>query len=325
MYVSLDDGATWDSFQQNLPATPITDLKVVDQDLYVSTMGRSFWIMDNLTVLHQAQDGFDHEAAALFQPRDAYRMRGGGGFFGFGDTAPIRPQFAPTGVMLDYWVPAGGGEDLKLEILDESGTVIRSFGGGAAAGPARAGGQGMRAPFGRRGGGPSFATTAGAHRMVWDLNAETERGRALVPPGTFSARLTSAGEAVTRSFEVLMDPRVAADGVTEADLREQYELGLTIAALVTEANEVAARVQAGAGKATGEAAEAFAALRERMVDDPVGSYPKPMLLNQVRYLSGMVGRADQKPGRDAYTRLEQLRAELTDIVRELERLERLIA
>ena len=88
---------------------------------------------------------------------------------------------------------------------------------------------------------------------------------------------------------------------------------------------VAGRVREGVGRTEGEAKAAFEALQARMVDDPVGSYPRPMLLGQLGYLSGMIGRADQKPGADAYVRHQQLIDELDDIERELARLERLIA
>ena len=78
MFVSFDDGANWQSFQLNLPATPVTDMRVHQKDLVISTMGRSFWILDDLTALHQLNEDVASSNVHLFAPRDAYRMRYGG-------------------------------------------------------------------------------------------------------------------------------------------------------------------------------------------------------------------------------------------------------
>ena len=88
MYISFDDGQNWEKFQYNLPRTPITDIKVHQGDLVLSTMGRAFWIMDNLSPLRQADAAMADGGAFLFQPEDAYRLRGGGGFGGFGGGTP---------------------------------------------------------------------------------------------------------------------------------------------------------------------------------------------------------------------------------------------
>lgn len=319
MFVSLDDGASWRPFQLNLPATPITDLKVIDGDLYVSTMGRGFWIVDDLEILHHAIDGFDTRVAQFFAPRDAYRVRGGGGFFGFGDDASVRPEYTGWGVTLDYWVPEGFDGSATLEILDDEGTVLQAFEGDGA-GPTTEEGQEMRGPFQRRSGGSRLALTPGAQRTSWRF----QHDGLMVPPGTYTARMNIGDRTVEHDFEILIDPRVAADGVTQADLEEQYALNLSIAETMTEAQEVAQRIRSGVQRATGENQTAFEELEARMVDEEVGSYPRPMLLNQLRYLSSMLRRADQKPGRDAYTRLAQLQAELAEISGELQRLERLI-
>ena len=53
MFISFDDGGEWNPLQLNLPVTPVTDIKVVDQDLVLSTMGRGFWILYDLTPFHE--------------------------------------------------------------------------------------------------------------------------------------------------------------------------------------------------------------------------------------------------------------------------------
>ncbi len=325
IYVSLDDGASWTSLQRNLPATPITDLRVVDQNLFVSTMGRSFWVLDNVTPLHQLKDGLDTRVVQLLQPRDAYRIRGGGGFSGFGAGAAVQPQSAPRGLIIDYWMPEGATGELSIEVVDPAGDVMQTFSAGSST-VTRVEGQAMRAPFQRQGGRQGLATEAGLHRVVWDMSVSTEGGRGpMALPGEYLVQLTAGDRTVTKRARLMMDPRVEADGVTLAHLREQYELILAVSETMAEAREAAGRIQEGVRRSSGDAKKEFEGLQARMVDDPVGSYPKPMLLGQLGYLSSMINRADQKPGRDAYLRHESLQAELAAIKRELERLERLIA
>ncbi len=326
MFVSMDDGATWESFQQNLPTTPITDLKVVDQNLFVSTMGRSFWVMDNVTPLHALMDGMSTQAVELLEIRDSYRVRGGFRFGGGGGGAQVSPQWAPNGVMVDYWIPEGFSANLTLEVLDGSGEVLRTF-ESRGAGMRFEQDQGMRAPFTRVTGTATLTTRPGMNRFVWDFSGpgEGRRGGPLVPPGVYELRLSAGDRVVSRDARILMDPRVAADGVTQMDLQEQYIVSLTIQQTMAEAQAVDRRVQQGMGRATGEAKAAFEALDRRLNTLEEGSYQTPMLQAQLSYLYSMLQRADQKPGRDAYVRHDQLKAELADIVEELERLERLIA
>ena len=77
MYISFNDGERWEAFQQNLPIVPITDLALKDNSLIVATQGRSVWIMDDLTVLHQLEK--DDTKAVLYTPKDSYRLSGRGG------------------------------------------------------------------------------------------------------------------------------------------------------------------------------------------------------------------------------------------------------
>ena len=123
MFVSFDTGAHWQPLQQNLPRTPIADLRVHRQDLVVATHGRSFWILDDVTPLHAMHDSVRGAVLHLFQPRDATlaRFRATGG-----DRAPEVP---PDGVVLDYWVGEAATGDVEISVLDGTGMLIRSFTG----------------------------------------------------------------------------------------------------------------------------------------------------------------------------------------------------
>jgi photosystem II stability/assembly factor-like uncharacterized protein len=123
LFVSFDDGQNWQSLQQNLPVTPVTDLKVHRQDLVVATQGRSFWILDDLTPLHQVRDAMAQAPLHVFQPRDAtlarFRATGGG----------RAPENAPNGVVVDFWIGDGVEGNVEIEVLDATGTVVREFEG----------------------------------------------------------------------------------------------------------------------------------------------------------------------------------------------------
>jgi hypothetical protein len=320
IFISFDDGAHWESLQLNLPVTPVTDIKVYRQDLALSTMGRSFWIMDNVTPLHEIKDGLAEGRNHLFTPRNAYRVQGGGGF-GFGGRDPSAPQYSPSGATIDYYLaeePSGG---LTLEILDSSGDVVRSYRSGGQGASTRTT-QGMRAPQRQAFGATGPDASPGMHRFVWDLRvagaAGGRGGGPIVVPGEYQVRLGAAGWADTRPFLVLMDPRAEADGVTIEDLKAQFEFNQEVSQFQTVAQEAAQRISDALGSGThqGRALEQLRELEALMVDRG-GSYPQPMLLNQINYLRGMTSRADQRPGNFAYSRLEELREQLDEIQRRL--------
>jgi photosystem II stability/assembly factor-like uncharacterized protein/predicted RNA-binding protein YlxR (DUF448 family) len=343
MFLSLDDGATWQDFQQNLPVTPISDIRVWRDDLVISTMGRGFWIMDNLTPLQQLSDDVRAARAHLFEPRDAVRMRlggfglgGGAGSSVPGSGAPTTPQYPEVGVEIDYYFAAAPAGEVTLEILDPAGEVIRGF---------TSTGQGyqmelrqeMRAPEMVRVGGARVPVGEGAHRFVWDMAAPgpwTPDGLAgrgpLVVPGQYSVRIRMDGWSETRAFQILPDPRVVADGVTTEVMEEQFALAVEVREVLSEARRTTNRLAVArrdleAAQVSGRQEQIQAVLQElleierALLQEPGVTYPQPMIVQQLEYLYSMLNRADQKPGRDAYIRLEQLEAQLEEQIQRLER------
>ena len=302
MYVSFDDGAHWQPFQLNLPATPVTDIKIYRKDLILSTMGRSFWILDNLTPLHQ----LNSQTAAgpeLFEPRDAYRMR----YRGFRSSA-TDPEYLQPGVMLDYYLPEKPEGDLSMEITDLEGRTICSF-----------------STQGKSGG---LKTTPGMHRFDWDMRSQLEaqpgdrpsrRRGPMVVPGTYKARLTAGTWSKTVRFDILMDPRIEADGVTQSDLVSQAQISKEVLLLQVKARKTLSEIDAGLKKLEGliqekgrqeKQAKKLKGQLDKVRADMVmakGRYQTPMLIDQIGYLYSMLDRADQKPGRDAYIRLDELK------------------
>src|SRR5438309_765093 len=130
LYISFDDGSSWQSMQFNLPVTPITDLAIHkrEKELVAATQGRSFWIFDELPLLHQIMDAGGFKAAGdarLFKPKDAYRMPGGGGF-NLPATATIGKN-PPNGVVVYYSLKSKPTTDVMLEFLDGNVKSIRKF------------------------------------------------------------------------------------------------------------------------------------------------------------------------------------------------------
>lgn len=312
MFISLNGGKSWQSFQLNLPVTPVTDLKVHRGDLVLSTMGRGVFIVDNVAALHQLAKLDGNAPAALIAPPPAYRLRY--------DVmnGPADPQFIEPGAIIDYALKADATESLRLEVMDSAGAVIRTFEAGPPQGAETT--QGMRAPETRLGGPPRLAGKAGAHRFIWDLRHPGVPGLRgpgpMVPPGDYRLRLSMGAFAEERSLKVLSDPRLAKDGVTDAMIMEQTKLLLDIRRRIIEARSVLQKLNEARVKAQADGTAPGAA-KLKGIDAVIaklqtagGSYPQPMLIDQFAAVARMLGQADQKPGRDAYERFNDLVEEL---------------
>jgi hypothetical protein len=161
----------------------------------------------------------------------------------------------------------------------------------------------------------------GLNRFVWDVR---NAAGITVAPGTYQARLTAGSVKLTQPFTERIDPRVAAEGTTVADLREQFEHNVRMRAMVAEVGRLAARVQAAQNRlrgGAGPAADTLARLQSvaaRLLTEPV-RYGKPGLQAHVSYLAGMTTGADQKIGRDAVERHAVLRKELDVLTQDVER------
>ncbi len=326
-FISFDDGDTWQSFQLNLPATPITDMKVVARDLVLSTMGRGFWILDNVTPLHEMGDQIASADAHMFSVRDAVRMRYRGGYR-FAPQRPDEPVYPDPGANIDYLLGEGISGPVTLDIVDSQGRVVRSFsseGPGEATVPAE---PGMRQWQLERFGTPGLPSGAGAHRFTWDLShagpwdadaMRAGRGGPMVAPGLYTARLSAGDWSASRTFSVLLDPRVVAEGVGEDVVRRQVELALETRDALSEAKLAAHRIGEARSLGGGDLAAEIEAIEMELVTQ-ARRYSRPMLIDQLQYLYGNLTRADQEPGQDAVRRYDQLYDQLQRHVRRLEQL-----
>ncbi len=276
VYFSIDDGESWHSLRQNMPASSIRDLVIHQDDLVVGTHGRSIWILDNIEPLRQLAEETAMSGPRLLASPPAVRAR----WNMFSDT-PLPPEEPtgenpPDGAIIDYLL-AQAAERVTLEILDGTGAVVRDYASDeepesvdpdTLAHPT----YWIRPPL-------QLATSPGHHRFVWDLRHEPPPGARrqfsisavelwtpsgpqgpFVHPGNYTVRLTVDGDAAERALEVRLDPRVE---ISEADLGLQTELSMRVyrgylrmQRLREEIDAFMARV-----RLTREAYERFMALR----------------------------------------------------------------
>ena len=334
MYVSFDDGAHWQSFQLNMPVVPINDIKVFRKDLLVATQGRSFWIADDLTPLHQVTTQVAAAPLTLFKPRDAYRIRyQGGGGFGRG-RGPAAPQYPAPGAVIDFYLGQSAGSPVTLDVLDEAGKRVQSFSSEAAAAatPVAGGEDDEDAPRRARP-APRVAKEQGLNRFTWDLSYPGPRdgtgrvagGGPTAVPGRYQIRLTANGVSQTQPLVLREDPRVAKDGVTLADLRDQFDHNMRVRDLVSDVNRAVARVREAdtrlrsASGAAADTLEKVRAIEAKLVTPPI-RYSTPALQAHITYLYSMTNQADQRVGRDAKERYTVLRRELDGVVSQINQL-----
>ena len=233
VYVSFDDGGHWRSLQINLPITPVHDLVVKNDDLVLATHGRSFWILDDVSPLRQFADTVAQEDVHLYQPATAYRVHR--------EDSPAHLSFAgrnpPNGAVIYFYLKQAPKpetkEEVKIEILDAAGSVIRKYSSDKT--------ELLDEPLDPDDKKPEkqIKLEDGLNRFVWDLRYQEadrvpnyflwEYGDGakgpLALPGNYQVRLTADGKTLTAPFEVKIDPRVTA---SQADLEKQFKLEMDL-------------------------------------------------------------------------------------------------
>jgi hypothetical protein len=296
LFISFDNGAHWQPFQLNLPNVPVSDIKVYHKDLIVSTQGRAIWILDNITSLHQLTSQMKTSEVTLFKPRDGYRTR-----------------VSPTvlGPVIEYYLPSVPSDAVVIEILDAKGAVLNTYNSETAPPRGGRGNQGAgpesdpdAAPMRRFTPPPRVTKTAGINRFAWDLR---NQAGVTLPPGQYQVRLKTGAANHVQTFNVLIDPRVAADSVTVSDLQEQFEHNMRMRDLVSSVNQLVTRVREAVTKSPND--PRLIALAAKLLTEPV-RYGKPGLQAHITYLASMTSNVDQKIGRDAIERYQVLKKEL---------------
>ena len=241
VYVSFNDGDSWDSLRLNLPATSVRDLIIKDDDLAIATHGRGFWILDNITPIRQLTGNAAN--ATLFKPQTAWRVR-----WNSNSDTPLPPdepvgQNPPDGAMIDYFLAEDSGGRVTLDIKDGGDQVVRHYSSEeppTLPNPAK-----LRIPAYWIRPPQSLAAGRGLHRFLWDLhhqplntvepeypmsavyrNTAPQPTSAWALPGQYSVVLTVNGTSYTQPLAVKMDPRVH---VSSEDLGQQFRVSRQLA------------------------------------------------------------------------------------------------
>lgn len=225
MYVSFNDGQKWEQFQLNLPIVPITDMTIKDNNLIVATQGRSIWILDDLTVLHQLDASKKSANAILYQPKDSYRTKGSAA----SEPSKTEGQNHPNGVVTHFYVKNKAEKDsISLTYTTMSGDTLASYSTYAKKDDKK------------------LKVKKGGNTHVWDTRgkgAERLKGMILwwanlsgakAVPGSYKVHLNVNGEVQSQNFNILPDPRAE---VSVADMQKQYDFITDINTTVDKAHQ----------------------------------------------------------------------------------------
>ena len=222
VYLSYDDGASWQSLMLNMPDAPVSDLIVEANELVIATHGRGFWVLDDIAPLRQHTEAVARADAWLYAPAAGVRSGPGVSF---------------------SWRQKAAAKRAQLDLLDSAGTVLRTWEPDTTPPGKR---DSTVRQGRRRGGGVPLPNAAGMNRLTWDLRTQPSvnfTGMILwgaglagpaVPPGRYTVKLTVDGKALTQPVVVRRNPYA---GATDADLRAQYAFGKMVREKVNEANQ----------------------------------------------------------------------------------------
>ena len=301
MFISFDDGDNWKPFQQNLPVTPITDMKIHRDDIVLSTMGRSFWIMDNIHYLRNFEFSTDD---VLYPVANTIRYR----------NRPLKSNhvsYPQPSVHIDYNIDNDNVKDVIINFTNSDGEIINSF---------RSVDENKNIEEYEMStneftfiSSNNIPKEKGVNRFSWDMRHRGSwsknpnfsfRNGPLVKPGVYNVTLTIDGKSHSETFEILSDPRLSE--ISSNIYNDQETILLEIRDFLSDVrifeNEISMMLEK---KPKNKNLLSIS----RQLSTSEGTYMQPKLIDQIRYLQSMLSRADQKPGLDALNRLNELKSE----------------
>ena len=233
MYISFDDGNNWSPFQLNLPITSIRDLHVRDNDLIAATHGRSFWIIDDLTPLHQLSPDMANQEFHLFKPDKAYRMQQSGGWSK--PNTKLVGENHPDGAIINYHIKMSKETDtVSLEILETDGTLIQGYSNIAK--------ENKLDPRATK----PLKIKSGGNRLIWNMRypgytafegmvfySSPNVGPKAVP-GNYKIKMTYNGKVSEQVFTIVKDPRLPN---SDEDYKKQFDFLIKVRNQVSRAND----------------------------------------------------------------------------------------
>ncbi len=246
--VSRDDGGTWQSLRLNMPTVAVVDLAIAGDDLVVGTLGRSAWILDDLTPVREESAATAAEPVHLFAPTPAVRWRIANAPSDLTAGAGDNP---PRGALITYSLAAKPEGEITLDVLDAAGTLVRRL--SSILEPAFVTPDHPNWDPDSIEPKPALSTEPGLNRVSWDLAYQGPRwvvgtrmeGSAppngpTVPPGDYTLRLTVDGHTAVRNLSVVPDPRTK---VPAEDVKAEVRFALTIVERMTTIADMAGTIR----------------------------------------------------------------------------------
>ena len=222
IFISFDDGISWNSFQINLPLVPITDMTIKDNNLIAATQGRSIWIIDDLTPLHQLNKLNHNSNFHLFKPLDSYRM----GYSSWGGASSTSGKNHHNGVEVFFNIDKkliDENSDISLEFLDKNKNSIKKYSLNNKKSDLKLDGEKNSFVWNMR-----YDDAEGFDGLImWAAGLTGPKAY----PGSYSVRLKVGDSVLEEQFKILKDPRSSS---TNEDLKEQFDFLISVRDKVTE-------------------------------------------------------------------------------------------
>ncbi|HLX66282.1 MAG TPA: hypothetical protein VKR41_04775, partial [Puia sp.] len=314
-YVSFNDGDNWESLQLNLPDVQVSDIAVTEKDLVLGTHGRSSYVLGNVAPVREYHASLADSTLHVYQPFYAVRH--------------------VQDAVFQYYLK-DSTTDLKVEILDGNGQLVKSFTGRTQLSTADSLADAQEdEEYGYHLRPEAPAIKKGLNTFTWDLRypaAAVFKGMILwgasptngplAPPGNYQVRFTAGAEVQTKSFEIRLDPRLK--GVTPADVQQQFQLAMGIRDATNRANQAVITIRklkamiTGSGRTSAarkELLDALSQIEEELYQVKNQSGQDPLnfpirLNNRLAALERSVETGDARPTAGAYQVFKELSAEL---------------
>lgn len=334
VYVSVDDGENWTLFQCNLPVVPVTDMTIKNDDLVVATQGRSFWVLDDLSLVRQWSPEVLKKSMHLFSSRPTYRMRGGGS----GRQSATAGQNVASGVHFNVYLKEAVDDKnpVKLELTDAKGDVVTTF----SSKPDKKLKQ------------KKLDLSPGMNQVNWDMRVAGADSfeevvlwggglqGPLVVSGVYTATLTQGENSESVEFEVRKDPR---GSVTDDDLQAQFDFLIGVRDKLTETHKVITQLRAVKNQIEAlskrleddqykairdqgkEINERLSAIEKKLYQTQNQSSQDPLnfpirLNNRLSSLVGVVSMGDNAPTRQSIEVRDLLLAQIDQLLVELKQI-----
>jgi hypothetical protein len=231
MYISFDNGQSWQAWQLNLPIVPITDLTIKNNNLIAATQGRSFWLIDDLTPLQEFSPDIKNKESHLFSPMASYRIGGS-------QNTNIRDEGTnhPGGVLVNFYLREehDTSTNITLKFLDNKGKLIREFSNSSTEKKDK------------------LEVKKGFNQFAWDMRYPAAEGfdnlimwwanlvGPVALPGKYAARMVCENDSMESQFTILKDPR---SETSDEALKSQFEFLVETSSKFTETSNVIKKIR----------------------------------------------------------------------------------